>query len=150
MNQAPASGFFDGTTHVLPVRVYYEDTDFSGVVYHAAYLKFMERGRTESLRATGTNHRDLLMEQNPLAFALRHMELWFHAPARIDDALEVRTRFLAAKGARMQAMQEIFCAEVKLVVAKVELACIDLSGRPRRIPKPVLAKMQPFLFAETI
>ncbi|PHR58356.1 MAG: acyl-CoA thioesterase [Robiginitomaculum sp.] len=141
----PASGWIEGTDHFLPVRVYYEDTDFTGLVYHAAYLKFMERGRSESLRATGTTHQDLLDGDMALAFAIRRMDLVFTAPARIDDALLVRTRFLVAKGARLQAEQIVFCQGQELTRAKVELACIDLTGRPRRIPKAVLAKMMPFL-----
>ncbi len=142
---APESGWVDGTDHFLPVRVYYEDTDFTGVVYHASYLKFMERGRSESLRATGTTHQDLLDGDQALAFAIRRMDLVFTAPARIDDALMVRTRFLVAKGARLQAEQTVSCQGQELTRAKVELACIDLAGRPRRIPKAVLAKMMPFL-----
>jgi len=146
MSPLPDSGSYADGTHVLPVRVYYEDTDFSGVVYHAAYLKFMERGRTESLRATGTTHQDLLRGETSLAFAVRHMDIDFHAPARIDAALEVHTRFLMARGARLQAEQAVVLGEQKLISAHVELACIDLGGRPRRIPKMALEKMSPFLY----
>ncbi len=149
MSHDPETGWTRGTDHILPIRVYYEDTDFSGVVYHAAYLKFMERGRTEALRATGTTHQDLLRDDVPLAFAVRHMDLTFVAPARIDDALQVRTRFLVAKGARLQAEQIVFCQDQERVRARVEMACIDLAGRPRRIPKPVLEKMIPFLYTKT-
>ncbi|MBL4618089.1 MAG: tol-pal system-associated acyl-CoA thioesterase [Robiginitomaculum sp.] len=145
MNALPEMGQINGHEHGLPVRVYYEDTDFSGVVYHAAYLKFMERGRTEALRATGTGHQDLLLQNPPLAFVVRGMQLSFHAPARIDDALLVRTRFFEATGARMRAEQTVDCADQVLVSAVLELACIDLDGRPKRIPKDMLAKMKLFL-----
>ncbi|VAV87475.1 Tol-Pal system-associated acyl-CoA thioesterase [hydrothermal vent metagenome] len=146
MSQLPATGQMQANEHILPVRIYYEDTDFSGVVYHAAFLKFMERGRTESMRATGTTHQDLLLGDVPLAFAVRRMELSFFAPARIDDVLLVRTRLTEAKGARMRAEQAVFCQDQELVRAKVELACIDLEGRPRRIPKPALQKMLAAIF----
>ncbi|MCF6292352.1 MAG: tol-pal system-associated acyl-CoA thioesterase [Robiginitomaculum sp.] len=148
MSKQPETGYVVDNTHILPIRVYYEDTDFSGVVYHAAYLKFLERGRTESFRFTGTSHLDLLAEEVPLAFALRNMEISFIAPARIDDVLQVHTRLLDAKGARMNAEQSVFCEDVKLLSAKVEMACIDLNGRPKRIPKFVMDKILPVLFAE--
>jgi acyl-CoA thioester hydrolase len=145
MSALPENGGFEGRTHILPVRVYYEDTDFSGVVYHAAYLKFMERGRTEALRATGTGHGDLLSLESPLAFAVRHMDLSFVAPAKIDNVLQVRTRFTFARGARMRAEQVVVCEGNDLIRARVELACIDLKARPHRLPKDILAKMSPFL-----
>ena len=95
-----------------PVRIYYEDTDFSGVVYHAAYLKFFERGRTEALRSCGVHHSELLARDEPLAFTIRKMTTEWLVPARIDDVLEVRTRFVMAKGARMGLRQEIWRADV--------------------------------------
>lgn len=122
----------------LPVRVYYEDTDFSGVVYHAAYLKFFERGRTEALRSSGVHHRELLAREEPLAFAVRKMTTEWIAPARIDDLLEVRTRFVSVKGARMFLGQEIWREEVLLARADVEAACMSLKGRARRLPKDIL------------
>lgn len=124
----------------LPIRIYYEDTDFSGVVYHAAYLKFFERGRTEALRACGVHHSELLAREEPLAFAVRRMTTEWLIPAKIDDMLEVRTRFVSAKGARMMLSQEIWRDDVLLARAEVEAASMSLSGRPRRLPADILAK----------
>ena len=125
------------TTFTHPVRVYYEDTDFSGVVYHAAYLKFFERGRTEALRASGVHHSELLKREEPLAFAVRKMTTEWIAPAKIDDMLEVRTVFKAAKGARFFLDQEIWRDDVLIAKAAVEAACMSLSGKPRRLPPDV-------------
>jgi len=125
------------------VRIYYEDTDFSGVVYHAAYLKFFERGRTETLRASGVHHSELLARDEPLAFVVRKMTTEWIAPAKIDDVLEVRTRFTGAKGARMFLAQEIWRDEALIARAEVEAACMSLTGRPRRLPADVAAVIAP-------
>ncbi|MGX1198892.1 YbgC/FadM family acyl-CoA thioesterase [Parvibaculum sp. MBR-TMA-1.3b-4.2] len=149
------AGCLDGTLHRLPVRVYYEDTDFSGVVYHANYLRFAERGRSDFLRLIGVHHTDLFDGDDPLAFAIHRMEMDFVKPARIDDLLEVRTRYVRASGARIEADQEI----VRLVSgdgtatgdgevlwrAHVYAACIDTTGRPRRLPAGVRAAMAPLI-----
>ncbi len=124
----------------LPIRIYYEDTDFSGVVYHAAYLKFFERGRTEALRASGVHHSELLRRDDPLAFAVRKMTTEWIAPARIDDMLEVRTVFTSAKGARMFLNQEIWREETLIARAEVEAVCMNLAGRPRRLPPEMTAR----------
>ena len=142
---APPCGVFEDGVHTLPVRVYYEDTDFSGVVYHASYLRFMERGRSEYLRFAGIGHSQLLHGETPLAFAVRRMQIEFIRPARIDDALAVHTRFTEARGARLHARQEIFRGGEKLVSAGVQAACIDLDGRPRRLPSALHSRLAPFL-----
>ncbi len=129
------------STFTHTVRIYYEDTDFSGVVYHAAYLKFFERGRTEALRASGVHHSELLERDEPLAFAVRKMTTEWVAPARIDDVLEVRTRFTGAKGARMFLAQEIWRDETLIARADVEAACMSLAGKPRRLPPDVMASL---------
>ncbi len=131
----------DDRVFILPVRIYYEDTDFSGVVYHAAYLKFFERGRTEALRESGVHHSELLKRDEPLAFAVRKMTTEWLAPARIDDLLEVRTVFVAMKGARMMLDQEIWREETLIARAGVEAACMSLEGRPRRLPKDLIARL---------
>lgn len=128
-------------TFTHPVRIYYEDTDFSGVVYHAAYLKFFERGRTEALRASGVHHSELLAREEPLAFAVRKMTTEWIVPAKIDDMLEVKSRFGAAKGARFFLTQEIWRADTLIACAEVEAACMNLEGRARRLPSDVLAKI---------
>jgi tol-pal system-associated acyl-CoA thioesterase len=90
---APSCGRFEGREHVLPVRIYYEDTDFTGVVYHANYLRYFERGRSDALRAAGVSHTDLLGDERPSAFTVVRMEIDFRRPARVDDALQVRTLY---------------------------------------------------------
>lgn len=131
------------TTFTHPIRIYYEDTDFSGVVYHAAYLKFFERGRTEALRTSGVHHTELLQRDEPLAFVVRKMTTEWIAPAKIDDVLEVRTRFTNAKGARMFLTQEIWRDDTLLARADVEAACMSLAGKPRRLPADVMSKVMP-------
>lgn len=125
---------------VIPVRVYYEDTDFSGVVYHARYLHFFERGRTEALRSCNISHTELLARDEPLAFAVRKMTTEWIAPARIDDLLEVRTRFIEVKGARMLIEQEMRREGALIARAGVEAACMNLEGRPRRLPAEIIAR----------
>ena len=124
----------------ITIRVYYEDTDFSGVVYHARYLHFFERGRTEALRAVDISHTELLGRQEPLAFAVRKMTTEWIAPARIDDLLDVSTRFLEVKGARMLIGQEIRRGDALVARADVEAACMNLAGKPRRLPAELAAR----------
>jgi len=141
MMEPSAGAWFDDHIHRLPVRVYYEDTDFTGVVYHANYLKFMERGRTDALRCAGVGHADILKLDPPLGFVVRQMMLDFIKPARIDDALVVETRFVQARGARLVIGQRIVCGEAELLTADVQAACIDLDGRPRRLPTQMLSQI---------
>ena len=118
--------------HAFAVRVYYEDTDFSGNVYHAAYLKFMERARTELLRAQGIYHAELGREG--LAFAVRSMQLDFRAAAHIDDVLRVETTVLGASGARLQLGQSVWRESQLLLDAQVVVVAITREGRPTRLP----------------
>jgi acyl-CoA thioester hydrolase len=141
MTSEPHSGAWTAGVHHLPVRVYYEDTDFTGVVYYANYLKFLERGRTDALRSAGVSHGDLLQLENPLGFAVRKISVEYLIPARIDDALIVETVFNDAKGARMAISQRIVRDGDVLIIAQVEAACIDMDGRPRRLPKSVMDAM---------
>lgn len=124
--------------HELPIRVYYEDTDFSGVVYHASYLRFMERGRTELIRSLGVAQAELFEGEVPLAFAVRRMTIDWLKPARMDDLLTIETRALGAKGATMEVAQRVLRATGEgapevLVTAQVLVACVG-GGRARRIP----------------
>ncbi|KZL13767.1 tol-pal system-associated acyl-CoA thioesterase [Pseudovibrio sp. Ad37] len=142
-NWPDLTGRIDGSEHILPVRVYYEDTDFSGVVYHAAYLKFMERGRTELLRMRGVHHHELDsgMHGERLAFAVRHMDIDFLKPARIDDVLEVHTDIGEVKGARLFISQHIMRGDEVLNKARVTAVAISADGKPRRLPKDLVAQM---------
>lgn len=136
------SGRIMGKVHVLPVRVYYEDTDFSGIVYHANYLRFAERGRSDFLRMAGVSHLELFSGPNPLAFAVHRMEIDFVKPARIDERLEVHTRYSRASGARIEAVQQILRINddgslEEIWRARVFAACLDTQGKPRRLPAQV-------------
>lgn len=139
---APHSG---DVAHELPVRIYYEDTDFSGVVYHARYLMFLERGRTEFLRSAGVHHHELLAQDDPLVFALHSLAITYHAPARIDDAALVRTRFFQARGARLLIEQEMTRNGERLASADVVGVCVTPQGRPRRLSPAIIAAVTPFL-----
>jgi len=131
--------------HIFSLRVYYEDTDFTGVVYHANYLRFFERGRSDFLRVAGVDHSALLAGAEPLGFAVNRMELVFQKPARIDDALEVRTLFETTKGPRIFISQTLERAGESLVTARVEVCCISLTGRPRKPPNLLVERLKPFL-----
>jgi acyl-CoA thioester hydrolase len=116
----------------LDVRVYYEDTDFSGRVYHASYLRFLERGRTEWLRGHGLTHQDLAASSG-IVFAVRSMQIDFLAPARIDDLLCVETSAGTARGASIGFRQRVILHEKTLVAATV-LVAATRDGRPVRLP----------------
>src|SRR6218665_2818244 len=107
----------------LPVRVYYEDTDFSGVVYHASYLRFMERGRTELIRSLGIGQRELFDGATALSFAVRSMQIEFLRPAVMDDMRTIETRSVAARGATMDVEQRVLRGNEVLVMAKVKVGC---------------------------
>lgn len=121
----------------IAVRVYYEDTDFSGNVYHAAYLKFFERARTEWLRDLGVSHSALA--EKGLAFAVRHMEVDFLAPAHIDDLLTIRTEIAAMSGVRAEVLQTALRGDKVLCTARVTVVTITEKGRPTRLPEMMRA-----------
>jgi acyl-CoA thioester hydrolase len=145
----PTSGRIDDGAHLFPVRIYYEDTDFSGAVYHANYLKFFERGRSEFLRLAGIGHKALLERPEPIAFAVTKLNIEYRASAKIDDALIVRTRFLSGRGARMSLDQELLRAKdadgVVICRAAVEIACIAPGGGGRRLPREVIDALAPYI-----
>lgn len=142
----PTAGVFEGREHQLPVRIYYEDTDFTGIVYHANYLRYLERGRSDFFRAVGISHTELARRDT--GFAVIRMELDFKRAARIDDALVVRTLFERAEGVRLHVLQTITRGDEVLFEAKVVAVCISLSGRPRRPTPEMLAKLAPWLRPE--
>jgi acyl-CoA thioester hydrolase len=148
MSVEPSMGWMDGREHVLPVRVYYEDTDFTGVVYHGNYTRFFERGRSDFLRLMGVGHADLLDRQDPAAFTVSRLEIDFRRPARIDDPLEVRTTYESVKGPRLFIGQRILRNGELLAQAQVTAAFIDLAGRPRKPPPGLIEALRP-LFAST-
>lgn len=149
MTDQPTMGVFVGREHRLPVRVYYEDTDFTGLVYHANYLRFFERGRSDFLRAAGVGHAELLQAEPPLAFVVAEMAVKFVKPARIDDALVVRTRYEAVRGPRLIIKQTITRDDEVLCAASVTAVCIHLDGRPRRPSAGLMDKVRPWLSGES-
>jgi acyl-CoA thioester hydrolase len=129
--------------HVMAVRVYYEDTDFSGIVYHANYLRFMERGRTNYLRLLGAGHRALFeaTEQEAPGFVVRSMQIDFLKPARMDDVLEIITQPEEVKGASITLKQQVVRDADTLVEARVRVAFVS-GGRARPIPRPLRLAMR--------
>jgi acyl-CoA thioester hydrolase len=119
--------------HTLPLRVYYEDTDAAGIVYHANYLKFAERGRTEMLRSLGFGHRRLGQESG-VGFAVRRCLVDYLAPARLEDALVVDTTLADIGAATLQVRQQIRRGGELLADLDILVACIGSDGRPRRLP----------------
>jgi acyl-CoA thioester hydrolase len=141
----PTAGRFEGRVHHLPVRIYYEDTDFTGLVYHANYLRYCERGRSDALRVAGVRHSVLLDQPEPLGFAVNRIVLEFLKPARIDEALMVKTIFETVRGPRLFISQRIERGEELLLTAEIQVCCISLTGRPRRPPAVLLERLKPFL-----
>ena len=131
--------------HRMQVRVYYEDTDFSGLVYHANYLRFMERGRSNYLRLLGADQRALFdeaaSEAPGFAFVVRSMQLDFLKPAHMDDLLDIVTRPLEVRGASITLHQEVRRGSVLLLDAQVKVAFVS-EGRARPIPKPLRVAMK--------
>lgn len=137
------SGQLSGDGHRLVQRIYYEDTDFSGVVYHARYLHFLERGRTDYLRCLGIVQGGLSVgdDGQGLAFVVRHMDIDFRGPARMDDLVEITTRPRRVGGAKLVLDQEIDVLGKRLLDARVTIAVVNASGRPRRLPPSIAAKL---------
>ena len=132
----PTTGVMRGSVHVLPVRVYYEDTDAGGIVYYANYLKYAERGRTEMLRTLGVG-QERLREESGMQFVMREGEVKYRRPARLDDALLVETTLVELGPASVRMRQVIKregdkSEEVASFMAHV--ACTGLDGKPMRMP----------------
>jgi acyl-CoA thioester hydrolase len=144
MNATLDGEIIDGR-HVQRVRVYYEDTDFTGIVYHANYLRFMERGRTNYLRLLGADHRALFaateQEAPGFAFVVRSMTIDFLKPARMDDLLDVVTQPEQVKGASIMLRQQALRGDDLLVEAHVRVAFVS-GGRAKPIPKPLRIAMR--------
>ena len=142
---APLVGRFEGGEHVYPLRVYYEDTDASGIVYYANYLRFAERARTEMMRGAGITHVTLLGDHDA-AFVVRRCVVDYRQPARLDDEIEVRTSIGAVAGAHIQAEQRVVREDALLASIGLKLGCIGRNGRAVRLPVPLreaLAELVP-------
>jgi acyl-CoA thioester hydrolase len=150
-NWPDLAGRIEGATHILPVRVYHEDTDFTGLVYHANYLKFCERGRSDFVRMSGISQTDMFEsegEKEPAAFVVRHMDVDFLKPARMNDVLEVITSVADLGGATMTLLQEVKREEVVLCRVLVKIVLISQSGKPRRLGALVRDGLQAFVNQE--
>ncbi|WP_142848783.1 YbgC/FadM family acyl-CoA thioesterase [Telmatospirillum sp. J64-1] len=143
------SGRLDGRLHRYPIRVYIEDTDLGGIVYHSNYLRYAERARTEMLRLLGVSHAQM-METDGLFFAVRWCEMDFLRPARLDDEVEVRTRILKVGGASVLAEQVLARAAdgLDLVRIQIKLAAMGRDLAPARLSAPLRALLTDFISQE--
>jgi acyl-CoA thioester hydrolase len=141
----PTTGAWIEREFHYPIRVFYEDTDFSGFVYHASYVRFFERGRSEALRAAGVTHTDLANLEPPSGLVVRRMVVDYRQPCKIDDIVTIKSRFVSARGARIVAHQVMERAGDVMATAEIEAALISFDGRPRKIPADLAAKLAPWL-----
>jgi acyl-CoA thioester hydrolase len=140
-NAGPHTGYFRGAAHILPLRVYYEDTDAAGIVYYANYLRFMERGRSDMLRLLDIPVAgvDIFDGNNPSStlFVVRRCEVEYLRPARLNDGLEVCTSLVHLGGASITMAQSVSRDGTDLVDALIKVACVAADGRPKRMPPQV-------------
>jgi acyl-CoA thioester hydrolase len=132
-SKAPTSGRIEGGRHILPLRVYYEDTDAQGIVYYANWLRFLERGRTELLRLLGLEHGALRAEHG-VNWVVRRCTVDYLKPARLDETIDVVTGCGEMRGASLEMLQEARRGDELLVRAGLLIACMSDTGRPMRIP----------------
>ena len=140
----PVEGRFDGREHRFPVRVYFEDTDLSGVVYHANYLRFMERARSDMLRLAGIDQR-ATMEAGGGAYAVTELAIRYRRPAKLDDALIVISHLTRVRAAAVHIHQRVMCGPELLVDADVTAALVAPDGRPKRQPAEWVALYEKLL-----
>jgi len=141
------AGRIEGETHILPIRVYFEDTDFAGHVYHANYLKFCERGRSDFIRLLGIDHKSLTAPKvgEPGVFVVRHIEVDYLKPAQVDEILEVVTRCSHIGGASLVLTQEVRRGEAVLAHAQVTVVMVSASGKPQRIGALIRGALERFV-----
>lgn len=141
------AGRIEGEIHVLPVRVYFEDTDFTGLVYHANFLKFCERGRSDFIRLLGINHTSLANPKSgdPAVFVVRRIEIDYLKPAGIDDVLEVVTSCAEIGGATLMLAQEVRRDEMVLARARVSVVLVSSAGKPQRLGQMVRGALERFV-----
>jgi acyl-CoA thioester hydrolase len=141
------AGRIEGDAHVLPVRVYFEDTDAAGVVYHANFLKFCERGRSDFIRLLGIDHQSLANPEQgePAVFVVRRVEIDYFKPGRMDDLLEVVTTCAEIGSASLKLRQDVMRDGVKIVSALVTVVLVGSSGKPQRLGALVRHALQRFV-----
>ena len=131
------AGRIEGGHHILPVRVYFEDTDFSGLAYHGSFVRWCERGRSDWLRLLGVHHSDLAAGAEPAAFVVRRLMVDYFKPASIDDVLEVVSSCTDLTTATLTLAQEVRRKDVLLAKAEVLVVLVSKAGRPMRLPARV-------------
>ena len=146
-HEDPTRGRLSDGRHVLPLRIYYEDTDAQGIVYYANWLKFLERGRTELLRTLGLEHSALRTDAG-LNWVVRRCTIDYLKPARLDETIEVVTGCGELRGASLDMIQEARRGEDLLVRAELLIACMGEHGRPARLPAPARAALESVAFAQ--
>ncbi|MCW8916739.1 MAG: tol-pal system-associated acyl-CoA thioesterase [Magnetovibrio sp.] len=139
--------FVTNNTFVLPIRVYYEDTDAGGVVYYANYLKFAERARTEMMRHIGVES-STLQDEEGIALVVRKLEAEYHQPARLDDLLHVELQLTKIGGASLEGIQRILRGHDVLVTICIKIGCMKLTGGPGRLPQNIRNLLQTFTSPE--
>ena len=141
-----AQNFDDQRQHWITVRVYYEDTDFTGMVYHANYLRFFERGRSDHLRDAGISHQSLLDREDPAAFTLTNVNVSYKRPAKVDDLLHIRTRYLGMDGPRIRFEQACLRDGQLISEAEITAVMIHADGRLRRPIREVAEHLEAFVY----
>lgn len=139
-----AQNFDAERQHWLPVRVYYEDTDFTGMVYHANYLRFFERGRSDHLRDAGVSHQSLLAREDPAAFTLTNVNVTYRKPGKVDDLLHIRTRYLGMDGPRIRFSQACLRGGELIAEAEITAVMIHADGRLRRPIKEISEHLEAY------
>ncbi|MDP3460908.1 MAG: YbgC/FadM family acyl-CoA thioesterase [Hyphomonas sp.] len=139
-----AENFDAARQHWIAVRVYYEDTDFTGMVYHANYLRFFERGRSDHLRDAGVSHQSLLAREDPAAFTLTNVNVTYRKPARVDDLLHIRTRYLGMDGPRIRFSQACLRGSDLIAEAEITAVMIHADGRLRRPIKEIAEHLEAY------
>src|SRR3990167_6973428 len=142
--QLDAQNFDAERQHWLAVRVYYEDTDFTGMVYHANYLRFFERGRSDHLRDAGVSHQSLLAREDPAAFTLTNVNVTYRKPGKVDDLLHIRTRYLGMDGPRIRFSQACLRGDELLAEAEITAVMIHADGRLRRPIKEISEHLEAY------
>jgi len=142
-----SAGRFDGLEHRFALRVYFEDTDLTGVVYHANYLRYMERARSDMLECAGIDQR-AAFEAGEGAYAIRDLRIRYHAPARLGEELIVRSRLIHMRAASVHIQQRVMRGTTIVAEAEVEAAFVSPSGRPRRQPPGWMAAFEPLIWKE--
>lgn len=142
-----AQNFDSDRQHWIEVRVYYEDTDFTGMVYHANYLRFFERGRSDHLRDAGISHQSLLARPDPAAFTLTNVNVSYKKAAKVDDLLHIRTRYLGVSGPRILFSQA--CLRDGAVIAEAEITAVMIhpDGRPRKPIRDIIEQLKSYQWA---